>query len=338
MGVLEDDKWQAQQFLPNLSAYTQEPDELVGGTMCNKYTLYATHGSTGVMNDAISFYWDPVLSKPVRWHQHARGLPFGSHTDEYILDYLSFQAVAPSETDMALPDSSCKQPVTASVAVGASTLVGALNQDMHATKTTRLVELLNRQHAGSTRFAETGHALTRFQGGKRKGSSLLRRTEEHRQYVGVHALTKKPLPKDFDWRTAKPGVVGPVKDQAMCGSCWTYGAIGPVESIKAIQTGELVTLPEQFMLDCAWTNGTGASAGNFGCDGVTLILACLRLFVSLEVSFQLRLHTAAIWPLMGIAKTFDQWKSERKLVDGRTFLRVMRTPSWTHSWQMVQFP
>jgi len=107
----------------------------------------------------------------------------------------------------------------------------------------------------------------RFQGGKRKGSSLLRRTQEHQQYVGVHALTKKPLPKDFDWRTAKPGVVGPVKDQAMCGSCWTYGAIGPVESIKAIQTGELVTLPEQFILDCAWTNGTGASAGNFGCDG-----------------------------------------------------------------------
>merc|ERR1719230_1604128 len=44
--LLESDKWQAQQFLPNLSAYTQEPDELVGGTMCNKYTLRAAHGST----------------------------------------------------------------------------------------------------------------------------------------------------------------------------------------------------------------------------------------------------------------------------------------------------
>jgi C1A family cysteine protease len=53
----------------------------------------------------------------------------------------------------------------------------------------------------------------------------------------------------------------------MCGSCWAYGAIGPIESIAAIQTGRYVELPEQLIVDCAWTNGTGASGGNFGCDG-----------------------------------------------------------------------
>merc|ERR1712137_658619 len=152
--LLESDQWQPQMFLPNLSTYTQESDELGGGTMCNKYTLRATHGSTGVMNDVISFYWDPVLSKPVRWHQHSRGLPFGSHTDEYILDYLSFQPEAPSEQELGLPDSSCHQPVTASIAVRASSLVGGLHRNMQATKTARLVELLNRQHVGSTRFVE----------------------------------------------------------------------------------------------------------------------------------------------------------------------------------------
>merc|ERR1719210_257271 len=78
----------------------------------------------------------------------------------------------------------------------------------------------------------------------------------------------EPLPKSFDWREAKPGVVGPVKDQGMCGSCWAYGLMEPIESIRAVQTGQpLVNLPEQFAVDCTWTNGTGDSGGNFGCDG-----------------------------------------------------------------------
>lgn len=28
-----------------------------------------------------------------------------------------------------------------------------------------------------------------------------------------------------------------------------------------------MSLPEQFAVDCTWTNGTGSSGGNFGCDG-----------------------------------------------------------------------
>merc|ERR1719343_961302 len=91
---------------------------------------------------------------------------------------------------------------------------------------------------------------------------------EHWQFVRVHKPSaEEERPKDFDWRTARPGVVSPVKDQAMCGSCWTYGAIEPIESMLAIRTGHLVPLPEQFLVDCTWTNNTGASNGNLGCDG-----------------------------------------------------------------------
>merc|ERR1712232_1435429 len=116
---------------------------LVGGTMCNKYTLRAPHGTTGVMNDVISFYWDPVLSKPVRWHQHSRALPFGSHTDEYVLDFLSFQPGAPSAEDLSLPDKSCQHPVEVSVESRVSSLVGGLHQDPQASETSRMVALLN---------------------------------------------------------------------------------------------------------------------------------------------------------------------------------------------------
>merc|ERR1712032_817128 len=48
-----------------------------------------------------------------------------------------------------------------------------------------------------------------------------------------------------------------------------YGLIGPVESMQAIQSveGAVVELPEQFVVDCTWTNGTGDNGGNAGCDG-----------------------------------------------------------------------
>ena len=81
-----------------------------------------------------------------------------------------------------------------------------------------------------------------------------------RKYGGVIALPGT-------WRTARPGVIGLVKDQAMCGSGWAYGAIGPVESVLAIKIGNLRVLPEQFLVDCAWTSGTGESDQNSGCDG-----------------------------------------------------------------------
>merc|ERR1719183_1802797 len=102
------------------------PDELVGGIMCKKYTYTKKHGHT--MDDNLSFYWDPVLEKPVRWHQHSRSLPFGSHTDEYIIDYLSFQPGTPSEKDLDL-DPLCKQPVVADVSSRAEGVLAAMHNN-----------------------------------------------------------------------------------------------------------------------------------------------------------------------------------------------------------------
>jgi len=138
----------------------------------------------------------------------------------------------------------------------------------------RLVQELNQQHAGTASFSGnrfsdmTAKEVLRFRGGKSQASRAERRLPEHWQFVSVHqqpsAKAAAQVPTDFDWRTAKPGVVSPVKDQAMCGSCWTFGLTEPIESIRAITKGELVELPEQFVVDCTWTNGTSL---NMGCDG-----------------------------------------------------------------------
>eukprot|EP01099_Mayorella_cantabrigiensis_P005873 TRINITY_DN4786_c0_g1_i1.p1 TRINITY_DN4786_c0_g1~~TRINITY_DN4786_c0_g1_i1.p1 ORF type:complete len:289 (-),score=71.26 TRINITY_DN4786_c0_g1_i1:84-848(-) len=76
---------------------------------------------------------------------------------------------------------------------------------------------------------------------------------------GVFAASQKDLPDSVDWRTK--GVVNPVKDQGSCGSCWAFGAIGAVESQYAIQTGSLVSLSEQQLVDCSWERAHGCHGG-----------------------------------------------------------------------------
>ncbi|XP_058723499.1 ervatamin-B-like [Vicia villosa] len=99
---------------------------------------------------------------------------------------------------------------------------------------------------GLTNFADWSH-------------KEFKKTYLHKNDMSMHNNTMKmkmknvttvscSAPKSLDWRSK--GVVGSVKEQRTCGSCWTFSAAGAIESINAIVTGKLVDLSEQEMLDC----------------------------------------------------------------------------------------
>ncbi|XP_044959211.1 ervatamin-C-like [Hordeum vulgare subsp. vulgare] len=60
-------------------------------------------------------------------------------------------------------------------------------------------------------------------------------------------------PAAADWRTA--GVVTPVRDQGInCGSCWAFATASAIESLYAIEHGDVIPLSPQQLIDCDGSN------------------------------------------------------------------------------------
>lgn len=68
---------------------------------------------------------------------------------------------------------------------------------------------------------------------------------------------KAALPGSFDWRTA--GIVPAVRNQSSCGSCWSFGTVGIMESAIAKAGGPMTDLSEQFLISC--------NTGSMSCSG-----------------------------------------------------------------------
>lgn len=95
---------------------------------------------------------------------------------------------------------------------------------------------------GHNKFSDwTDDEYKRLLGFKGKQSPFVEATQ-------ATLLSTEDIPASIDWRTK--GAVNAVKDQGQCGSCWAFSATVAVEGAHFQQTGKLLSLSEQQLVDC----------------------------------------------------------------------------------------
>jgi len=119
-------------------------------------------------------------------------------------------------------------------------------------------EELRRKRGLNMRYVDTKNALHVWKSG------MPRVNKFHPDVERTLAHTK--FSDSLDWRNVSGlNAVSRVKDQAVCGSCWTFGTTGTTEGTHYLATKKMTTFSEQYLVDCAWINVTAGS--NMGCDG-----------------------------------------------------------------------
>ena len=88
---------------------------------------------------------------------------------------------------------------------------------------------------------------------------------ERQSYLGLNVSGLEMGPEDVGFRNfnapekvlwTNTGDVTPVKNQGSCGSCWTFGAVGGLETHYKQKSGVLRNFAEQEYLDCVYEGKT----------------------------------------------------------------------------------
>jgi len=227
-------------------------------------------------NYTFKYNFFTTASSPVKLDSMGTNFYGGSHYDSYVASFTKFEAGEPDDSVFDIPES-CKgvKPEEAN----------DLSYHTYAAKAGRKPVNKSEFHARMQQFSSinkmvkewdhvgTGYKLevNRFADLLPHEMDVMRRKPKGRQlkfpFPGARNYTQQQpfhlLPATLDYR----GTIldSPVKDQASCGSCWTFGTIASIETAYARQTGKQQLFSEQALLDCVFN--CDDSGCNQACNG-----------------------------------------------------------------------
>ncbi|XP_068738415.1 cathepsin S-like [Montipora capricornis] len=288
-----------QSVIPtNLSEFKFVSEEFHRGLPCLKYER--KNKQYNKTNAYIFYISKHKPHKPLRYEMIGYDDMLTSHYDRYVIDYVTFEPWNFNKTLFSLPkNSKCDRKANK---LHSHYLVNPMAEYMHFShhKDRELdnayKEYRTKQAKNYTSPAEHEqrkhifkHNLRYIRSKNRQNlkyklapNSFTDMTEEevnmHRGLLhdkNEHKAPKQPevlkfnhsvlslglIPDDLDWRDY--GAVTRVHSQGLCGSCWTFSAVGAVEGAHFLKTGNLVELSNQQLIDCSWPSGNHGCRGGF---------------------------------------------------------------------------
>nr|XP_034183715.1 digestive cysteine proteinase 1 isoform X3 [Osmia lignaria] len=289
-------KIQPQTIIPDTLGMECIGEEIVNGLLCekwrlvesinekiNKYTLWIRYKKS----PRIPQFKEPI---PVKYEMRGFNSLLGSHYDHYYLDYDWYSAETPSSEVFEIGENltcvSFPGPGDKHIYTFNPMREFVHNYDAHMHEAfenfkmahnkeyiSEVDELArkevfrqNLRFIHSTNRANKDYQLDVNHLVDRTDLELkaLRGKQYTKGYNGGQPFPYNTeevteVPDSLDWRLY--GAVTPVKDQSVCGSCWSFGTTGAVEGAYYLKYGKLVRLSQQALIDCSW------GFGNNGCDG-----------------------------------------------------------------------
>ncbi|XP_052777162.1 digestive cysteine proteinase 1-like isoform X2 [Mya arenaria] len=278
-----------QIILPDLTGFTkQTTQDIVKGQACD---MWVKVNQEGHKKNTYTMWVASADQSPVRYEMMGFDSLLGSHFDKYVLDYFQYNKAAIPESVFDPPKnltcSGFPGPGSSEHRVLSNPMMEYVSHnDDHVTE---MFEQFKKTHSKTythdKEHAQRHHNFRqnlRFIHSKNrqgltyrlavnhladKSSSELKMRNGYRHTPGDHgaqvfdksSIDPSTVADSLDWRIL--GAVTPVKDQGVCGSCWSFGTVGTIEGAYFLKMGERVRFSQQQLIDCSW------GEGNNGCDG-----------------------------------------------------------------------
>ncbi|EDV28492.1 uncharacterized protein TRIADDRAFT_36902 [Trichoplax adhaerens] len=279
-----------QAILPDLSKFSKTGTKTYNKIKCDVWTY--KNKQMGRVNTYTMYVTQGSKPSPVHYIMEGYDSLLGSHYDEYKLDYKNYKAGKIAD-NMFDPPKKMKCHGFPGPGLEADMISSPMQQfiDHEAEDTIprifhhfaskhqknykdererrfrentfrqnlRFIHSTNRQRLGFTvkvnHLADLTDNEIKVMNGRK---TSLKKSKTYQMPFNLTGLERYVAPT-IDWR--KLGAVTPVKDQGVCGSCWSFGTTGTIEGSLYLKSGKLVSLSQQNMIDCTW------GFGNNGCDG-----------------------------------------------------------------------
>ncbi|XP_059485650.1 digestive cysteine proteinase 1 [Neocloeon triangulifer] len=285
-----------QSILPDLTGFECIGEDMVSGHQAEKWRLVTKKGDkVNKYTIWIRYKNNPLdptksIAVPMRYEMRGFNSLLGSHYDHYYLEYDWYSFEGPDSTVFQLPDNmTCTgfpgpgdkhiytfNPMKEFIHNYEDHVDNAFENFKRAHKKAYVdnnehgkrkdIFRQNLRYIHSKNRAGLGFQLAVNHLADKSELELkaLRGKQYSQGYNGGQPfpytnLESLKVPESMDWRIY--GAVTPVKDQSVCGSCWSFGTTGAIEGAYFVKYGHLVRISQQALIDCSW------GYGNNGCDG-----------------------------------------------------------------------